>query len=137
MEQRLGEDIEDAMKAMTKNGIPRGVAKKALEIAEQKGRFTIFALVDALTRLAREQENAGDRTDAGRGRGSPGLRVRPLMGHPPIWLPLSSVRRTSVRPTRNPPSRSGACRRLRPRKAAWSYRKAPFHFLKALPCCAL
>jgi len=27
-------------------------------------RFTIFALVDALTRLAREQENAGDRTDA-------------------------------------------------------------------------
>jgi hypothetical protein len=46
------------------NGIPRGVAKKVLEIVEQKGRFTIFALVDALTRLAREQENAGDRTDA-------------------------------------------------------------------------
>jgi hypothetical protein len=44
--------------------IHRGVAKKALEIAEQKGRFTIFALVDALTRLAREQENAGERTDA-------------------------------------------------------------------------
>ena len=27
-------------------------------------RFTIFALVDALTRLAREQENAGERPDA-------------------------------------------------------------------------
>ncbi len=64
MEQTLGVDAEEAMKALTKNGIPRGVAKKALEIAEQKGRFTIFALVDALTRLAREQENAGDRTDA-------------------------------------------------------------------------
>jgi hypothetical protein len=35
-----------------------------LEIAEQKGRFTIFALVDALTRLAGEQANAGERTDA-------------------------------------------------------------------------
>ena len=64
MEQTLGEDAEEAMKALTKNGIPRGVAKKALEIAEQKGRFTIFALVDALTRMAREQENADDRTDA-------------------------------------------------------------------------
>ena len=64
MEQTLGEDAEEAMKALTKNDIPRGVAKKALEIAEQKGRFTIFALVDALTRLAREQENAGERTDA-------------------------------------------------------------------------
>ena len=64
MEQTLGEDTEEAMKALTKNGIPRGLAKKALEIAEQKGRFTIFALVDALTRLAREQENAGERTDA-------------------------------------------------------------------------
>ena len=56
MEQTLGEDAEEAMKALTKNGIPRGVAKKALEIAEQKGRFTIFALVDALTRLAGARE---------------------------------------------------------------------------------
>jgi len=46
------------------NGIPRGVAKKALEIAEQKGRFTVFALVDALTRLAREQENADEKASA-------------------------------------------------------------------------
>ena len=55
MEQRLGEDIEDAMKAMTKNGIPRGVAKKALEIAKQKERFAIFALVDALTRALKRR----------------------------------------------------------------------------------
>lgn len=64
MEQTLGADAEAAMKALTRNGIPRGVAKKALEIAERKGRFTIFAVVDALTRLAREHENASDRTDA-------------------------------------------------------------------------
>jgi len=50
MAQTLGKDAEEAMKALTKNGIPRGAAKKALDIAEQKGRFTIFALVDALTR---------------------------------------------------------------------------------------
>ena len=63
-------------------------------------------------------------------------RRQPLWGHSPICVPLSPTRRTSERPTCNPLSRSAACRRLRPRKAAWSYRKAPFHLLKALPCCA-
>ena len=85
MEQTLGEDAEEAMKALTKNGIPRGVAKKALEIAEQKGRFTIFALVDALTRLAREQENAGERTDADEKAFGP-ARARGLTTIP-WWLP--------------------------------------------------
>ena len=36
MEQTLGEDAADATKALTKNGIPRGVAKKALEIADEQ-----------------------------------------------------------------------------------------------------
>ena len=36
MEQRLGEDIEDAMKAMTKNGIPRGVAKKGSRLRSKR-----------------------------------------------------------------------------------------------------
>lgn len=44
--------------------VGRGVAKQALEIAQAQGRFTIFALVDALTRLSGEISNAGDRTDA-------------------------------------------------------------------------
>jgi hypothetical protein len=64
MEQKLGDDAEEAMKALTKNGIPKGLAKRALDVAEAKGRFTIFALVDALTRLAGESEFAGDRTAA-------------------------------------------------------------------------
>jgi hypothetical protein len=64
METKLGEDAEAALKALTKNGIGKGLAKRALEIAERKGRFTIFALVDALTRLATESEFAGERTDA-------------------------------------------------------------------------
>ena len=52
------------MKALLKHGISRGTAKRALEIAEQQGRFTIFALVDALTRIAGEITLAGDRTEA-------------------------------------------------------------------------
>lgn len=64
MEQRLGNDVDETMKELLRNGIPRSLAKKALEIAEQKGRFTIFALVDALTRITGEIAIAGDRTEA-------------------------------------------------------------------------
>lgn len=63
-ETSLGNDAEEALKALNKVGIHRGLAKKALEIAEARGRFTIFALVDALTRIAREIAFAGDRVDA-------------------------------------------------------------------------
>ena len=63
MEKRLGEDAEEVMKALTKQGITRGLAKEALQIAEQQGRFTIFALVDALTRLTQEVVYAGDRVE--------------------------------------------------------------------------
>ena len=64
MVEKLGKDAEEAMKALTKAGIGRNLAMKALKIAEQKGRFTIFSLVDALTRLAGESEFIGERTDA-------------------------------------------------------------------------
>jgi hypothetical protein len=64
MEQRLGDNADEALKALLKNGITRSAAKQALEIAERQGRFTIFALVDALTRIAGEITLAGDRTEA-------------------------------------------------------------------------
>lgn len=64
METKLGSDAEEATKSLLKAGIAKGLAKRALEIAETKGRFTIFALVDALTRLAGECEFAGERVDA-------------------------------------------------------------------------
>jgi hypothetical protein len=64
MEAKLGDDAEEAMKTLTRNGIGKALAKRALEVAEQQGRFTIFALVDALTRIARELPNAGERTGA-------------------------------------------------------------------------
>lgn len=66
VESKLGNDAEAAMKELTKSGINRTLAKEALQIAEQKGGFTIFALVDALTRIAGRLTNAGDRIEADR-----------------------------------------------------------------------
>ncbi len=64
MDTRLGDDAEEVAKVLAQKTIPRSLAKQALAIAQEQGRFTIFALVDALTRLCREMENAGDRTEA-------------------------------------------------------------------------
>ena len=63
MEKTLGDDAEAVMKELAKRGMSRGLAKQAVE-SVAGGRFTIFALVDALTRLARQVEFAGDRTAA-------------------------------------------------------------------------
>lgn len=64
MKEQLGSDADEALKALLKHGITRATAKKALEIAQQQGRFTIFSLVDALTRIAGEITLAGDRMEA-------------------------------------------------------------------------
>lgn len=64
MAEKLGDDADDALKALLKHGLGRAVAKKALEVAAAQGAFTIFSVVDALTRMAGENRNAGDRLDA-------------------------------------------------------------------------
>lgn len=64
MRTSLGDDDDEVLKTLAKHGIPRHAGKLALDIAKQQGRFTLFSLVDALTRLAGELTNAGDRTDA-------------------------------------------------------------------------
>ena len=64
MQTKLGQDNEEAMKVLTQHGITRSLATEALKIAEQQGRLTIFAVVDALTRIAGKMKNAGDRTAA-------------------------------------------------------------------------
>lgn len=66
MQTRLGADADEVRQALLDNGIPSGLCKQALEIARQRGAFTIFALVDALTQLARKVDNAGDRAEADR-----------------------------------------------------------------------
>jgi hypothetical protein len=64
MRDTLGTDADEALKALAANGFSRSLAKQALEMAQRRGRFTIFSIVDALTRLSGELRNAGDRTEA-------------------------------------------------------------------------
>lgn len=45
---KLGDMADEAALALTKNGISKSLADRALEIAAQQGGFTIFSLVDAL-----------------------------------------------------------------------------------------
>lgn len=61
METKLGSDADEVMAELVKHGITKSLAKRALDIAREQGRFTIFSLVDALTRMAGEERNAGDR----------------------------------------------------------------------------
>ena len=61
METTLGTDAEDVEKALSQNGIGRSLAKEAIAAAQEKGRFTIFTMVDALTRIAGQIVNAGER----------------------------------------------------------------------------
>ena len=63
MHERLGSDADEVMKVLLQHGINRGWAKQALEIAQEQGRFTIFAMVDALTRMAGELKFAGERAE--------------------------------------------------------------------------
>jgi hypothetical protein len=61
--QKLGDDAEEVAKVLFKHGIPRDFAKQGLALAEKQGRFTIFTIVDALTKIARECQNAGTRVE--------------------------------------------------------------------------
>ena len=63
METKLGDDADAVQKELSKAGISRALARQAIESAQQQGRFTVFALVDALTRLSKKIVNAGDRTE--------------------------------------------------------------------------
>ena len=64
MQERLGDDAEEVLKKVAEHGISRGLAKQATEIAASQGRFTIFSLVDALTKLTGKVQFIGDRTEA-------------------------------------------------------------------------
>jgi len=63
MVEKLGDEAEEVIKVLQREGIPRNVAKEAAECAKKQGAFTIFALVDAITRMGRKIENAGERTE--------------------------------------------------------------------------
>lgn len=63
MHTRLGSDSEEVAKELGKHGIPQHYVKDAMEIARAQGGFTIFALVDALTRLTQRITFAADRAE--------------------------------------------------------------------------
>ncbi len=62
MKAKLGSDQDEVLKVLLKNGLPKNLAAEALQIAREKGQFTIFSIVDALTRMAGKLPNAGERT---------------------------------------------------------------------------
>lgn len=64
MHTRLGSDAEETAKELAKHGIPQHYIKDAMEIARAQGGFTIFSLVDALTRMTQRVTFAADRAEA-------------------------------------------------------------------------
>ena len=64
MATKLADNTDEVLRVLTKHGITRALAKEATEIARIQGGFTIFAVVDALTRLAGRLQNAADRSEA-------------------------------------------------------------------------
>lgn len=63
MQTRLGSDADEVSKELGKHGIPQHFIKDAMEIARAQGGFTIFALVDALTRLTQRMNFVADRAE--------------------------------------------------------------------------
>ncbi len=58
MTERLGSDADEVTKVLLAERIPRQLIKEALEIARAQGAFTIFAMVDALTKLSQKPDVA-------------------------------------------------------------------------------
>jgi histone H3/H4 len=70
MDTKIGDDADEVQAALSKVGVSRALAKQAIELAQEQGRFTVFNMVDALTRLSRQIVNAGDRTEVDQQAGS-------------------------------------------------------------------
>ena len=63
MQTKLGNDTDEVTAALVKAGIGPSLAKEVSELAGEQGRFTVFAMVDRLTKLAQRLKNAGERTE--------------------------------------------------------------------------
>ncbi len=60
----LIDDAEETLEALGKRGLPTKLLKDAVQtVARESGRFTVFAMVDALTRSTRALRFAGDRIE--------------------------------------------------------------------------
>ncbi len=63
MTEKLGQDADEVAKRLGQEGIPRTLIKEAMQIAQRRGAFTIFAVVDALTKLSQKVKLAGNRLE--------------------------------------------------------------------------
>jgi hypothetical protein len=63
METTYGEDSQETQQLLTDAKFTRTFATRAIEIARTSGRLTIWAMVNALTQLARESKYAGSRAE--------------------------------------------------------------------------
>ena len=61
MQTPFGEDAEEVRKQLAKHGVSSRLAEQVVQVAEQQASFSVFGIVDAMTRLAGRYENAGDR----------------------------------------------------------------------------
>ena len=52
---------DDAHKLLAQHGISSRIAEQVVQLAGQRTPYTVFGVVDALTRIAGRYENAGDR----------------------------------------------------------------------------
>jgi hypothetical protein len=61
MNTTLGQDADEVHKVLGKQGVSFRLAEQALQLAGPQAPYSVFAIVDALTRIAGRYENAGDR----------------------------------------------------------------------------
>jgi hypothetical protein len=64
MRTRYGHDAKEVIEQMVGAGFMKNLATRAASIAEKKGRFSIWSVVDALTQANREHAFAGNRSEA-------------------------------------------------------------------------
>jgi hypothetical protein len=61
MQTPLGEDAEQVRETLRKQGIGPRLAEQAIGLVPPWQTYSVFSIVDALTRIAGRYENAGDR----------------------------------------------------------------------------
>lgn len=64
MRVKLGSDADEVLKRLGEHGFSRVLAQEALKLAADQGAFTVYSVVDALTRISQRQNFAGGRTEA-------------------------------------------------------------------------
>lgn len=64
MKAKLGDDADEVLKKLAGHGFSRALAREALELAKENGAFTVYSVVDALTRMAQRERFAGNRVEA-------------------------------------------------------------------------